>query len=150
MSDTLCRENHRIISCPVCAKNGNGRGALQSYYQNGEDACLRCSVCNWKGDYDTVQSFIFPCKIYQVVDISLSVVENIFGMERQLERRPKFDLPPGTKVGEVLEFTIHRIPSGPLRIESSIQHFCEVDDALSYLVAKGWLFPAFYRVEVDV
>ena len=150
MSDTLYRENYRVIACPVCAKNGNGRGAIQSYFQNGEDACLRCSVCSWKGNYDTVQSFIFPCKIYQVVDINLSVVENIFGMERQLEKRPEFDLPPDTKVGAVLEFAIHRAPSGPLRTELSVQDFCEVEDALSYLVAKGWLFPAIYRVPFDV
>lgn len=150
MFDSYGREGHNVISCPVCAKNGNGRGALQSYFQAGEAACLRCAVCGWKGDYETVQRFSFPCRIYQVVDISLAVLENLFSMARQLEKRVKFDIPPDTKVGSILEFAIERLPNGPLATELSVRDYCEIDDALRYLAAKGWLFPAIYRVEVDV
>lgn len=146
MFDSYGREGHSVISCPVCAKNGNGRGALQSYFQAGEAACLRCAFCGWKGDYETVQRFSFPCRIYQVVDISLVVLENLFSMARQLEERVKFDLPSNAKVGSVLEFAIERLPNGPL----ITRDYCDLNDALSYLVAKGWLFPAIYRVEIDV
>lgn len=148
MFDSYGREGHSVISCPVCAKNGNGRGALQSYFQAGETACLRCAVCSWKGDYGTVQRFSFPCKIYQVVDIDLVVLENLFSVARQLKERVKFDLPSDAKIGSILEFAIERLPNGPLATE--LKDYCDLNDALSYLTAKGWLFPAVYRVKVDV
>jgi len=144
MSDSFVRTGHSIISCPVCAKNGNGRGVVQSYFQIGETDCLECGICGWKGGYDTVQRYEFPCNIYTVVEIDLAVVENLLGMALQLEKRPTIEV-ADNGFDDPLDYAIDRSFQGTLPSDGC----CDLEDALSYLVAKGWLFPAFYKVVAD-
>lgn len=140
MSDSFVRSGHSIISCPVCAKHGRSRGAIQSYFQAGETDCLLCAICGWKGGYDTVQRFEFPCNIYTVVEIDLAVVENLLGMALKLEKRPTIEV-----ADNGLDYAIDRSFTGTLPPDGR----CDLDAALGYLVAKGWLFPAFYKVDAD-
>lgn len=137
---------HTIIACPVCSKNGNGRGVIQSYYKLGETGCLYCVFCGWNGDYSTVQSFEFPCLTYTVVEICLSVLENMLSIECQEPIRLSIELPYGTKTNKVLDYVVEDGPiPGYVRPET-----WNLFDALTYLVGKGWLYPALYKVEVDV
>lgn len=142
---SICRE-HTVIACPVCAKNGDGRGAIQSYYHSTKSDCLRCTFCGWLGNYETVQSYMFPCRIYKVVEMDLSVVENLLSMALQLEERIPIEMSYGIKTGDVLEYTIEG--------SNSVAGYCSIihtlAGALGYLVTKAWLFPAIYKVEVDV
>lgn len=135
---TTCT-GHTINACPVCAKKGNGRGAVQSYYNRNESFCLYCAICGWKGDHTTCQSYTFPCKIYKVVEIDFAVVENLFNMASQSLGKVSI-----FRAGNVREFTIEH---GEGRI---LGRFCNLEEALCFLVAKGWLFPAVYRIEIDV
>jgi len=144
MADSPVREGHSIIACPVCAKNGNGRGALQSYFQPGETSCLRCEVCGWKGDYNSVQRYEYPCKIYTVVEIDLAVVENLLGFALQLDERPTITV-KDNGFDDPLDYCIDRTYTGTPPSDGC----CCLDEALCYLVAKGWLFPAFYKVIND-
>lgn len=144
MPDDGFSRMHTVIACPVCAKNGNGRGAVQSYYNIGETDCLYCAFCGWKGDYNTVQTYNFPCTSYTVVEIDLSILENILSFALDFPERLTIKLPFGARTGQVLENFVDRSFVGEPLEE------WDVRTALFYLVAKGWLYPAFYKVEVDV
>lgn len=125
---------HTVLVCPVCAR----------IVQRTD--CLRCTFCDWLGNDETVLSYMFPCRIYKVVEMDLSVVENVLSMALQLEERATIKVPYSTKFGDVLEYTIE--------CSDSVAGYCSIihtlEGALCYLVTKGWLFPANYKVEVDV
>jgi hypothetical protein len=74
------------------------------------------------------------------VEIDVVVVENLLGMALQLERRPTI-----TVADDELDYAIDRSFKGTLPQDGC----CDLEDALSYLVVKGWLFPAFYKVIAD-
>jgi hypothetical protein len=79
------------------------------------------------------------------VEIDLSVVENLFSMAKQLDKRVELVLPHCTKPGEVFEYDFFNKPAKEL-----CSYFqWDLEFALRHLVATGWLFPAAYKVTVD-
>lgn len=144
MADIFIRDRHSVLACPVCAKAGRGRGVVQSYYHPNESYCLYCVSCGWKGNHETVQSYMFPCRIYQTVEIDLSVVENMSAQAEELDERPCLK-PLGAKYGQVYEYTI-----GAANGDTTLDGETRVFHTLKFLVAQGWLFPAIYKVEIDV
>ncbi len=140
MADTFIRDRHTVLACPVCAKAGQGCGVVQSYYHPNESYCLYCVSCGWKGCHESVQSYMFPCRICQTVKIDLSVVENMLAQAEGLDVRPCLK-PLAAKIEEVYEYTIGS--GGDIDGETRVYH------ALKFLVAQRWLFPAIYKVEID-
>ncbi len=140
---------HSILACPSCAKNGKGRGALQSYYHQNESYCLYCAFCGWKGNYQTCQSYEFPCRSYQVVEIDLAVLENLLSMALQQSSQilPPSEIAQGV-AGGVITFTI---PSEATEVVlQPKQGYHKLETVLNYLTAKGWLSPAVYKVDTNV
>lgn len=141
MADTFIRDRHSVLACPICAKAGKGQGVVQSYYHPNESYCLYCVSCGWKGSHESVQSYMFPCRVYQTVEIDLAVVENMFAQASELDERPCLK-PLGARCGQVYEYAIGAY--GDIDGETRLYH------TLKYLVSQGWLFPAIYKVEIDV
>ncbi len=143
--------NHTVIACPSCAKKGDSRGALQSYCHQDESDCLYCAFCGWKGTYETCQSYEFPCKVYKVVEIDMTVVENFLSIA--LQQRCEI-LPISTVAanvaGGVFTVSIPCNDGAAGLIRQPKRSYYELSVVLNYLVSKGWLFPAMYKVSVNV
>jgi hypothetical protein len=140
------REGHSVLVCPICIKKDRGRGAVQSYYHPFEIYSLYCVFCGWKGTYETVQTYKFPCVIYRTVEIDLSVLKNM--VTTISSTKGKIVLPMFTSYGEILTYEA----SGG-QYDAPNWGKCEwihIDDALNWLVNGGWLFPAIYKVYVNV
>jgi hypothetical protein len=124
-----------ITACPDCAK---ADGLAFDKFHTGS-----CAVCGWMGNSDTVQSYSFPCWTYRVVEMDLSVVENLLSMARQLPEREEIKLSFNIKTGDIVNFAIEANFEEPT-VKWGLR------DALCYLVTTGWLFPAIYKIEIDV
>lgn len=157
MAELSVREGHSVLACPACSKQGKGRGALQAYRRRNKPFRLFCALCGWKGGYDTVQSYQFPCLIYrfddynkyrrclQVVEMDIEVVENILSMALQLSMRLPLKFPHPAKKRGIIEY--HNLDGG---LEAEIPAEWGLKNALRYLITTGWLFPAGYRIQLNV
>lgn len=157
MTEMSIREGHSVLACPVCSKQGEGRGVLQAYRRRTKPFRLFCVVCGWKGEYDTVQSYQFPCLIYhfddrnkyrrglRVVEMDIEVVENILSTALQLSMQLALNLPPQARKRGILEY--HNLDGG---LETEIPAEWDLKNALRYLITTGWLFPAGYRIQLNV
>jgi len=141
------RNSHTVIACPVCSKKGHGRGIVQPYWHTDEsdmvDTLLHCLICGWYGTHKSVQSYTFPCVIYQVVEIDLSTVENILSMA--LQKSVPIEIPYGTRACEVLTYSVESGKPEPQKSDSYT-----LENALLISVQTGWLEPGLYKVEIDV